>query len=644
MGDISFQFIKETIGESMKNCMNKYNIRRYIVLFFLTVFLTNMFTVVIDQTVLGQESINSAPFYDAPTPVSGKTNMPLTFVFSIVITDFDGDTFDWFITCSNGHVASGFDEGNGTKILELKNLDFDTTYYIWVNATDGKNTSNAQYKYTTRPLFLPEKPFDFDTLTSTETQIDLSWKMGQKADRTYIEWNVVPDWRRGLGTMIYNGTGTSFSHTDLKAHRRYFYQAWSWNATDNVYSIEYALSDAYRFGYIPEDGNASPIRKYFTTQKILWTFDDYMITANHHPPHLGFTVIPEVVIGYGGYVNIMTILFGVNEAPEIKNYSVVEDLGWSQEKINKSLDFFSQYHIYPACHGWDYRYTPLNTATLEYAYKLINHTLWNWVNNFGIKPHFFLGGSTSGNYNVTLALKAFSEKYWPVYGEDFRWEEPDKFPETSRDSPAVEYINKYEYVSLFDPLFGCDWGTPCKNVEEAQTLFNEETKGKEIIFIRGHPKYFDGSDPSVIENISLWKNWIDWIYQNHELININHTQAIEYNIDRYSFKVYKNSVRNYSIDLTDCEYDHDIIFSQPYKNLEIIWELHDAFNGTKIGEIVEDTTFSLRAGGMYYFTSDDEALDELEQGETGTDTPSFTFALGLVALIVICLIYLFKRR
>jgi len=629
----------------MKYYLQKNNVKRLMVLFFLTVFLTNIFSVTMtDQTVSAQEMMNTAPFYDAPTPVSGKTNMPLSFSFAIPITDFEGDTFDWFITCSNGQVASGFDEGNGTKTLELKNLDFGTTYYLWVNATDGENTSNAQYKYTTRPSFLPVAPSNFDSLTSTETQIDLSWERGDNADRTYIEWNVVPGWRRGLGTMIYNGTDTSFSHTDLVAHRRYFYQAWSYNETDKVYSTDYALSDAYRFGYLPEDGEASPIRKFFTTQKILWTFDDYMITANHHPPHLGFTVIPEVVIGYGGQVNIMTILFGINEAPEYKNYSVVEDLGWSQEKINKSLDYFKQENIHPACHGWDYRYTPLNTATLDSAYEYINFTMWNWVNNFGIKPHFFLGGSTSGNLNITLALKKFSENYWPVYGEDFRWEEPDKFPETSRDSPAVEFINKYEYVTLFDPLFGCSWGTPCTTVEEAQELFDQETEGKEILFIRGHPKYFDGSDPSVVENISLWKNWIDWIYQNHDLININHTQAIEYNVDRYSYKVYKNSVRNYSIDLTDCEYDHDIIFSQPYKNLEITWELYDAFDGTKITEILDDTTVPLDAGGMYYFISDDEALDEMEENDNETDTPGFTVVIGLVSMLVICILYFLKRR
>jgi hypothetical protein len=618
--------------------------RRLLVLFLSVLFLNIIGGMVFTNGLVSAEEIemvNYPPLYDTYAPPTGSTNLPLAFEFSIVILDPNGDLFDYFVSCTNGQVKSGFQETNGTKTLFLNGLDFDTTYYIWVNATDHLNSSNMRFKYSTRPAFLPEKPTSFDSLTSTETQIDLSWVPGENADKTYIEWNVVPGWKRGQGTMIYNGSGTSYSHTNLIAHRRYFYQAWSWNETDKVYSKEYVSVDAYRFGYIPENGTASPIRKYFTIPKILWTFDDYMISANYHPPHLGFTVIPEVVIGYGGYVNIMTILFGRYETHEYRNYSVIDELDWSEDRIKKSLEFFSQDHISPAGHGWDYQADPLNTATLEEAYTYINYTMWNWYNNFGIKPRFFLGGSTSGNYNVTLALKKFSEKYWTVYGEDFRWQEPDKFPETSRDAPAVEYITKYEYCELFDPLFGVDWGVPCETLDDAIALYNEETKNKELIFIRGHPKYFDDTDPSSVENISLWKSWIDWIYQNHELININHTQAIEYNVDRYNFVVYKNSVRNFSIDLRGCKYDHDIIFSQPYSKMKTTWEVYDD-GGMFVGDVFDDATYSLKAGTLYYFVSDDEALDELENDTD--DTPGFTFGFLILSLLSVCIILLKRKR
>jgi len=77
-------------------------------------------------------------------------------------------------------------------------------------------------------------------------------------------------------------------------------------------------------------------------------------------------------------------------------------------------------------------------------------------------------------------------------------------------------------------------------VNHVKILKKQKNKDKEILFIRGHPKYFDGTERYVVENVSLWKNWIDWIYGNHDLININHTQAIEYNIDRYSMMTMEN--------------------------------------------------------------------------------------------------------
>lgn len=577
------------------------------------------------------EVTNVPPTYEIPNPPSGASDMPLSFPWSIYIKDANGDLFNWSIWCSNGQSRSKSNELNGTKLIDLSGLAFDTRYSVWVNASDFNDSISIQFSFTTRSPFIPDPTTNLNAITVTDSQIDLSWTVGAGADRTIIEWNVIPGWIPGEGTEIYNGPGNSFSHTDLIAHRRYYYQAWSWNETDLLLNENYASANAYRFGFIPENGETSPIKKYFTTKKILWTFDDYTFTSDHHPPHLGFTTIPEVVIGYGGHVNIMVILFRGTEVDEIRNYSVVDELEWDQDKINKSLEFFSRENIYPACHGWDYRSSILNTATLEEAYTLINHTLWNWDNNFNIRPRFFLGGSTSGNYNVTLALKKFSDNYWTVYGEDFRWEDPTLFPETSRNTPAVEFIGKPDYVALFDPLFGCDWGEPCQTLDEAKELFDIESTNMEMLFIRGHPKDLDGTERFVVENISLWKKWIDWIYQNHELININHTQAIQYNVDRYSFKVFKNAIDNFTIDLSDCIYDHNILFTQPYEQISPKWNLIDS-TGNIVGEVTDDAFYEVQAGSMYYFVSvDDFTLEDIED----TETPAFEVLSVIVGLFIV---------
>jgi len=583
---------------------------------------------------------NVPPSYGIPSPASGSTDTPLTFSWTILIKDDDGDLFNWSIWCSGGQSKIKSYEANGTKKIDFSGLSFDTLYYVWVNASDLNDSTSAQYTFTTRSPFTPEPPVNLNAITTTDSQIDISWTIGDGADGTLIEWNIIPGWIPGEGTEVYNGSGTEYSHNDLFAHRRYFYQAWSWNETDRILNKNYTSSNAYRFGFIPENGDTSPIRKYFTTKKILWTFDDYSFTSNHHPPHLGFTTIPEVVIGYGGHVNIMVILFRGNEVNEIRNYSVFDELEWDQDVINKSLEFFDRENIYPASHGWDYRSGPLNNATLEEAYLIINYTMWNWKNNFDIEPHFFLGGSTSGNYNITVALKKFSDKYWPVYGENFRWQNPTLFPETSRNIPAVEFITKQDYVALFDPLFGCYWGEPCESIDDAKELFNLETEGMEIIFIRGHPKDLDGTERSVVENISLWKKWIDWIYQNHDLININHTQAIQYNVDRYNFKIFKNTINNFTIDLSECIYDHNILFTQPYEKITANWKLYDE-NKAYIGEVVDDSYHELQGGGVYYFVSEDEfTIDDINLGE---ETPAYGI-IGVLFSLFIVYIVIIKRK
>ena len=194
-----------------------------------------------------------------------------------------------------------------------------------------------------------------------------------------------------------------------------------------------------------------------------------------------------------------------------------------------------------------------------------------------------------------MALKKFSENYWYVYGENFRWKKPELFPDTSPDSPAVEYIGKEEFVSMFDPLFGNNWGDSCSTLEEAKELFNTKSKDKEILFIRGHPSSLNDNTSKTMENLSLWEEWIDWIYQEHDLININHTQVIHYNVDREKFKVRKNNVNKFTIDLTDCQFDHTVLFSDPYGQSDTTWNITDE-SGIQLDNIEGEGFVELLSG------------------------------------------------
>jgi hypothetical protein len=87
-----------------------------------------------DRTVLTTE--NQPPVVSDPTPVGD--NVPIsTTEFSVTIEDPEGDNFDWRIDTSPfcGFNMSSADS-NGTKAMRLLNLQYDTTYTVYVNATD----------------------------------------------------------------------------------------------------------------------------------------------------------------------------------------------------------------------------------------------------------------------------------------------------------------------------------------------------------------------------------------------------------------------------------------------------------------------------------------------------------------------------
>lgn len=81
-------------------------------------------------------SENDPPVFETPSPTNGSTGNPLTLTWRIPISDPDGDYFSWTIQCSNGQANSGTTATNGTKTVSISGLAYQTTYRVWVNATD----------------------------------------------------------------------------------------------------------------------------------------------------------------------------------------------------------------------------------------------------------------------------------------------------------------------------------------------------------------------------------------------------------------------------------------------------------------------------------------------------------------------------
>jgi hypothetical protein len=120
----------------------------------------------------------------------------------------------------------------------------DTLYTVWVNSSDGYNTTKLWYTFHTALYYEPGLPENFTANAVNTNTIHLDWTIGINADKTYIEWNTTMSWQIGEGILLYNGTNNNTSHTGLIHNKTYYYQAWSWNETYSIFSSNYAMDNA----------------------------------------------------------------------------------------------------------------------------------------------------------------------------------------------------------------------------------------------------------------------------------------------------------------------------------------------------------------------------------------------------------------
>ncbi len=156
------------------------------------------------------------------------------------ISDSNLDNINWSIETNFGiGNNSGINENDGIKACSISNLTFSETYAWYVNATDGHINTNKTYYFTTRAKYIPQNPTYLNATSINKSQINISWTKANLADTVLLEYNTTSSsWERGQGIEIYNGTSTFFNHCDLTENTTYHYQAWSWNNTDNCWSVD----------------------------------------------------------------------------------------------------------------------------------------------------------------------------------------------------------------------------------------------------------------------------------------------------------------------------------------------------------------------------------------------------------------------
>ena len=199
---------------------------------------------------------NTLPIISDENPVNGSIGQELAFTWSATISDPD-ESIDWSIECA-GQSNTGSGETPGSKSLALTSLSYSAVYTIYVNATDSVGWTREWFIFTTRSKNVPTTPDSLTASANGRFKIDLFWT-DNGDDLTYIEWNTVEDWSRGAGTIIYNDTGITYQHIGLDYGTQYFYQAWSYNVTDNSYSSLYAkANDTTLDNQVPIQSNEAP--------------------------------------------------------------------------------------------------------------------------------------------------------------------------------------------------------------------------------------------------------------------------------------------------------------------------------------------------------------------------------------------------
>jgi hypothetical protein len=144
-----------------------------------------------------EAKVNTPPVFGTPSPANGSINNLLSLSWNIPINDSDGDSFSWWIQCSNGQKTNKTSDSNGTKSLSLLGLAYSTTYKVWVNATDptGSNLYTRKWytfktKQTQAMNVVITKPLENKFYFNDAEKMDLSGNKTIVYGKITIEANV----------------------------------------------------------------------------------------------------------------------------------------------------------------------------------------------------------------------------------------------------------------------------------------------------------------------------------------------------------------------------------------------------------------------------------------------------------------------
>jgi len=183
------------------------------------------------------------PMITNEQPADGAVDINPTPTLQVTITDFQGDSVDWYIMSNASGSWTTLDsgtlpDGNGTVSNTSSLMDeYSKTYYWSVNASDGVLWTNETYQFTTirgRPIISDEQPADgaVDVNPGHTLQVKIADLQGDSVD-WYIMSNASGSWTMLESGTLSDGNGTvSTVPTVMDSYETMYY--WSVNASDGL--------------------------------------------------------------------------------------------------------------------------------------------------------------------------------------------------------------------------------------------------------------------------------------------------------------------------------------------------------------------------------------------------------------------------
>ncbi len=180
---------------------------------------------------------NTPPSFNSQTPqddVKGITNQLASL--QVNISESDGDLINWTIECSNGDTTSAHNDTNSTKLLTFSApLAYNTTYYWYVNASDGTSWTREYYHFTTnaQPGIMNPSPVSGSTNQNLRHPLQITiYDFNADTMNVTFSTNVTGTWAT-IETNSSVGNGTyQCTNESMNRHRTKYY--WKISINDGI--------------------------------------------------------------------------------------------------------------------------------------------------------------------------------------------------------------------------------------------------------------------------------------------------------------------------------------------------------------------------------------------------------------------------